>query len=62
VAPLSEVVALIDQLRAAKVTFELNLYSGTAHGFSTPKGVAEERADNESRVATARFFKQVFGP
>jgi len=61
VAPLGEVVALIDQLRAAKVAFELNLYSGTAHGFSTPKGAAEERADNESKIATARFFKQVFG-
>ncbi len=37
VAPMSEVVALIDQLRAAKVHWELNLYSGTEHGFSTPK-------------------------
>jgi dienelactone hydrolase len=61
VAPLSEVVALIDQLRAAKVAFELNLYSGTEHGFSTPKGADEEHADNESKVAAARFFKQVFG-
>jgi dienelactone hydrolase len=62
VAPLGEVVALIEQLRAAKVAFELNLYSGTAHGFSTPKGAAEERADNESKLATARFLKQVSGP
>jgi dienelactone hydrolase len=62
VAPLSEVVALIDQLRASKVAFELNLYSGTQHGFSTPKGAAEERADKESKFATARFLKQVFGP
>jgi dienelactone hydrolase len=62
VAPLTEVVTLIDQLRAAKVNWELNLYSGTAHGFSTPKGAAEERANDESKVATARFFKQVFGP
>ena len=61
VAPLSEVVALIDQLRGAKIAFELNLYSGTEHGFSTPKDTDEERADNESKVATARFFKQVFG-
>jgi dienelactone hydrolase len=61
VAPLSEVIALIDQLRAAKVGFELNLYSGTEHGFSTPKGTDEEHADNESKVAAARFFKQVFG-
>ena len=61
VAPLSEVIALIGQLRAAKVAFELNLYSGTEHGFSTPKDADEERADNESKVAAARFFKQVFG-
>src|SRR3984885_3867171 len=51
VAPLSEVVALIDQLRAAKIAFELNLYSGTEHGFSTPKDSDEEHADNESKVA-----------
>jgi dienelactone hydrolase len=62
VAPLSEVVGLLDQLRAAKVSFELNLYSGTEHGFSTPKDAAEERANDESKVATARFFKLVFGP
>jgi dienelactone hydrolase len=61
VAPLSEVIALIDQLRAAKVAFELNLYSGTEHGFSTPKDADEEHADNESKAAAARFFKQVFG-
>jgi dienelactone hydrolase len=61
VAPLSEVMTLIGQLRGAKVPFELNLYSGTEHGFSTPKDADEERADNESKVATARFFKQVFG-
>lgn len=61
VAPLSEVVGLIDQLRAAKVPWELNLYSGTEHGFSTPKGPAEERANDESKFATKRFFKDAFG-
>jgi dienelactone hydrolase len=61
VAPMSEVVTLIDQLRAAKVRWELNLYSGTEHGFSTPKNADEERANEESRFATGRFFKQVFG-
>jgi len=61
VAPISEVVTLIDQLRAAKVSWELDLYSGTEHGFSTPKNAAEERANEESKFATARFFKQVFG-
>jgi dienelactone hydrolase len=61
VAPITEVVGLVDQLRAAKVAWELNLYSGTEHGFSTPKDAAEQRADDESKAATARFFKQVFG-
>jgi dienelactone hydrolase len=61
VAPMSEVVALLDQLRAAHVRWELNLYSGTQHGFSTPKNPAEERANAESKFATARFFKDVFG-
>lgn len=61
VAPLTEVDLLVSELRAAKVGWELNLYSGTEHGFSTPKNAAEERANEESKVATARFFKQVFG-
>src|SRR5580698_7151640 len=61
VAPMSEVIVLLDQLKAAKVSWELNLYSGTEHGFSTPKNAAEERANEESKFATARFFKQVFG-
>ncbi len=62
VAPMSEVITLVDQLRAAKVKFELNLYSGTKHGFSTPKDPDEEHANSESMAATARFFKQVFAP
>ena len=61
VAPMPEVIGLIDQLRAAKVGWELQLYSGTAHGFSTPKDAAEQRANEQSKAATARFFRQVFG-
>jgi dienelactone hydrolase len=61
VAPIPEVVGLINQLRAANVGWELNLYSGTAHGFSTPKDAVEERANAQSKFATARFFRQVFG-
>lgn len=60
-SPMTEVVTLIDQLRAANVPWELNLYSGTQHGFSTPKNPAEERANEESKFATKRFFKDVFG-
>lgn len=61
-APLSEVILLLDELRAAKVSWELDLYSGTGHGFSTPKNAAEGRANDESKFATARFLKQVFRP
>ena len=60
VAPLSEVNALIDQLRTAKVNWQLDLYSGTTHGFTNPNGPSEERADREYKVALARFLKEVF--
>jgi dienelactone hydrolase len=60
-SPMTEVVTLLDQLRAANVPWELNLYSGTKHGFSTPKNSSEERANAESKLATKRFFKDVFG-
>ena len=59
VAPLKEVDALIDQLRAAKVNFEVNLYSGAAHGFTNPQNPSEVRADEEYKVAMARFLKEV---
>jgi dienelactone hydrolase len=61
VAPIPEVIGLVNQLRTAKVGWELHLYSGTAHGFSTPKDAAEQRANEQSKFATARFFRQVFG-
>ena len=61
VAPLSEVELLIKDLRDAKTPWQLELYSGTAHGFSTPKNPDEERANAQSQAAMARFFKEVFG-
>jgi dienelactone hydrolase len=61
VAPLNEVELLIKDLREAKTPWQLELYSGTAHGFSTPKNPDEERANAQSEAATARFFKEVFG-
>jgi hypothetical protein len=41
------------------VNFELNLYSGSAHGFTHPQNPSEVRADDEYKVAMARFFKEV---
>ena len=61
VAPLAEVNILIEDLRAAKIGWQLELYSGTKHGFSTPKNADEARADTQSKAAMARFFKEVFG-
>jgi len=61
IAPLTEVNLLISELRDAKVEWQLELYSGTQHGFSTPKNAAEERANRQSQDAMARFFKEAFG-
>lgn len=61
VAPLNEVNILIAQLREAKTDWQLELYGGTKHGFSTPKNPAEERANAQSQASMARFFKEVFG-
>jgi dienelactone hydrolase len=52
---------VVDDLRAAKVPFEVELYSGTAHGFSRPKNKAEERANAESIATTGRTLKELFG-
>jgi dienelactone hydrolase len=59
VAPMEEVNAVISQLRAAKVDFEVNLYSGAAHGFTHPQNPSEVRADDDYKVAMARFFKDI---
>ncbi len=61
VAPLPEVNALVEQLRAAKVNWQLDLYSGTTHDFTNPHGPAEERADRRYKIALASFLKEVFG-
>jgi dienelactone hydrolase len=61
VAPLTEVNILIQDLRDAKTPWQLELYSGTKHGFSKPKNADEERANAQSQAAMARFFKEVFG-
>ena len=59
--PLSGVDKVIQELRAAKVPFQYEVYSGTGHGFSDPKNKAEERANAQSIASTARLFKELFG-
>ena len=61
VAPLDEVNKLIADLRAAKVTWELQVYSGSSHGFTNPSNAQEERADREYKLSIQRFFKEIFG-
>jgi dienelactone hydrolase len=61
VAPLDEVNKLIGDLRAAKVNWQLEVYSGAQHGFTAPQNPSDERADREYKVAMARFLKEVFG-
>ena len=61
VAPLDEVNKLVADLRAAKVTWELQVYSGSSHGFTNPSNPAEERADREYKRSIQRFFKEIFG-
>jgi dienelactone hydrolase len=60
VAPLEEVNKLLADLRAAKVPFELQLYSGSSHGFDNPQNPQEERADREYRRSIERYFREVF--
>ena len=59
VAPMEELNAVISQFRAAKVDFEVNLYSGTTHGFTHPQSPSEVRADEQYKVAMTRFLKDL---
>jgi len=59
--PLPVVDKVIQELRGAKVPFELEVYSGTGHGFSSPKNKAEERANTQSIAAASRTMKELFG-
>jgi dienelactone hydrolase len=59
--PLPVVDKVIQELRGAKVPFQLEVYSGTGHGFSTPKNKAEERANAQSIASTGRTLKELFG-
>ena len=61
VAPMEELNDVVSQFRAAKVDFEVNLYSGAAHGFTHPQNPSEVRADEEYKVAMTRFLKDLLG-
>ena len=59
--PLSKVDKVVQELRGAKLPFQLAVYSGTGHGFSTPKNKAEERANAQSIASASRTLKELFG-
>jgi dienelactone hydrolase len=52
---------VIQELRGAKVPFQYEVYSGTGHGFSSPKNKDEERANAQSISSTTRTMKEIFG-
>ena len=58
--PLTTVAGVIEELRAAKVDFQYEVYSGANHGFSVPKSPADKRADIQSRASAGRYLKEVF--
>jgi dienelactone hydrolase len=57
----TEVDKVIAELRSAKAEWEMNLYSGTGHGFSHPKNKAEERANEQATAHVVRTLKELFG-
>ena len=52
---------LIKDFRAAKVDWQLEMYSGAEHGCSMPKNTAEERANALFQASVAKFLSDVFG-
>jgi len=59
--PLEKVAEVYNELRKAKVEFQMEFYSGAGHGFSVPKNKDEERANELSIGTTTRFLKGIFG-
>jgi dienelactone hydrolase len=59
--PLPVVDKVIQELREAKRPFQYEVYSGTGHGFSSPKNKDEERANARSIDTAGRTMKELFG-
>lgn len=59
-APLSELDLAIKELRQTQVDWQLELYSGADHGFTTPSTPANDRANVRAWAATQKFFAEVF--
>jgi len=60
--PLEKVTTeVFNELRKAKIEFQMEVYSGAGHGFSVPKNKDEERANTQSIATTTRTLKELFG-
>jgi dienelactone hydrolase len=67
VVPMKHVLAFQDEMRKAKVDWQMMFYGGAVHGFSMPesgtdpsKPVAyDEKADKRSWAAMKSFFKEI---
>ena len=59
-APLSELDLAIKELRQTQVDWQVELYSGADHGFTTPTDAANERANMRAWAATQKFFAEIF--
>ncbi len=59
--PLTTVAKVVDELREQKKEFLLEVYSGTEHGFSSPKNKDEERAISQAISTSQRTLKEMFG-
>ena len=58
--PLEKVADVYNELRKAKVEFQMEFYSGAGHGFSVPRNKDEERANAQSIASSTRFLKEIF--
>lgn len=67
--PKTDIDAFVAELDAAKVDWQMNVYSGAVHSFTQPmagndnsKGAAyNETADKRSWLAMQVFFQEIFG-
>ena len=71
VIPFARVSAFRDEMRGAKVNFEIDLYSGAKHSFTgegslgpekTPEAVLNPQAEARSWRSMLNFLSEVFGP
>ena len=60
--PMKQVIDFMEEMRAAKVDYQINIYGGAVHGFTNPdnKAAHNEKADRRSWEAMKGFFGEIF--